>query len=464
MMQTVPAQLTRQVRALTWPVHRSLSRLETWGNTAVMAWAQNWGVRRLERVICLPAAQAIRGDAAGQVAHWIELPVDSTSSFWVRTLGCDPEAAMAELLFSRRDGAMASCPVGSIVRDVAQDALRALRAVLVSAMDATVPGRRELKGHGCDVSSLATHPPPVQNLRPWSGAVHLELWVLNTAQPTLSIHLPASLVDRLAHKVPDLAASGTQFYSRTPVCPLPLALQQHGVRLQARLADIPLTLAVLTTLRHGDVLVSQHKLDLPLHIWAQGAAEPPCVGEGTSLPILEARVPEGPHLFSLPFATGRLVQLAGRMAVSLGPIRDEMPAERDQYYESAEMIASNHPPQQDVQWLELPEALSPSASAPKLPATSSPLLGIKTTVQVCVGEAVVSVKQLTESRVGQVIPLNREVDGVVDLLLNGQVVARGHLVAVGDNFGISLTELPEPLAGLVGIEGIPAADARVGQA
>lgn len=466
MTQAVPAEPTRQVRALTWPTHRTLSRLEAWCGTALATWAQKWGVR-LGRVTCLPAAQAIREDGAGQGIQWVERPVDSTSSFWVGAPGCDPEVAMAELLFSRSDGPRAPSPLGGvIVREVARDALEALLAAFETAMDTTAPGRGELEGRGGNVSPLPRRSPPLKDLRPWSGSVRLALWVPDIAQPILSIHLPALLLDRFLPKTAGVvAAVHTGIRLRAPVCPLPLALREHGVRLQARLADLPLTLGLLTTLRQGDVLVSQHRLELPLHVWAQGSSGASREGEVSSPhPLLGDRATEEPRLFSLPFATGRLVQREGRMAVSLGPATNEKPLETSRSFGSAEMTASNHPPQQDVQWLELPEASSPSASAPKLPATSSPLLGIKATVQVCVGEAVVSVKQLTESRVGQVIPLDREVDGVVDLLLNGQVVARGHLVAVGDNFGISLTELPEPLGSLGGIDGGPVAGTGVAKA
>jgi flagellar motor switch protein FliN/FliY len=73
------------------------------------------------------------------------------------------------------------------------------------------------------------------------------------------------------------------------------------------------------------------------------------------------------------------------------------------------------------------------------------LLDVKARLQVCVGEAVMTVGELTRAQVGQVVALDREVDAPVDLLLEGRVVARGQLVAVGEHFGIRLTELPLPL-------------------
>ncbi|HEV8690350.1 MAG TPA: FliM/FliN family flagellar motor switch protein, partial [Ideonella sp.] len=96
-------------------------------------------------------------------------------------------------------------------------------------------------------------------------------------------------------------------------------------------------------------------------------------------------------------------------------------------------------------WLGLPEASDPPANTAALAAASSPLLGVKTTLQACVGEAVLTVGELTQARVGQVIKLDREVDGSIDLLLDGRVVARGQLVAVDECFAVRLTEVPQPL-------------------
>jgi len=45
----------------------------------------------------------------------------------------------------------------------------------------------------------------------------------------------------------------------------------------------------------------------------------------------------------------------------------------------------------------------------------------------------------------QLLVLDRTVGQPVDLLLEGQVVARGQLVALDDRFAVRITELPLPL-------------------
>jgi len=75
----------------------------------------------------------------------------------------------------------------------------------------------------------------------------------------------------------------------------------------------------------------------------------------------------------------------------------------------------------------------------------NPLLQIKARLQVCVGEATVTVGELLAARQHEVFVLDRAVDHPVEMLLEGKVVARGQLVAVDDQFAVRITELPIPL-------------------
>lgn len=79
-------------------------------------------------------------------------------------------------------------------------------------------------------------------------------------------------------------------------------------------------------------------------------------------------------------------------------------------------------------------------------ASAHPLHGIKTELQVCVGHAQVTVGELLNATAQPVVVLDRTPEQPVDLMLNGQVVARGQLVAVDGHFAVRITELPLPLA------------------
>lgn len=101
-----------------------------------------------------------------------------------------------------------------------------------------------------------------------------------------------------------------------------------------------------------------------------------------------------------------------------------------------------------AQVIEFSELLSPNdhAQASSVLQTHHPLHNIKTQLQVCVGKASVTVGQLLNAKEQQVLVLDRTPEQPVDLLLDGHVVARGHLVAVNGHFAVRITELPVPLA------------------
>lgn len=76
---------------------------------------------------------------------------------------------------------------------------------------------------------------------------------------------------------------------------------------------------------------------------------------------------------------------------------------------------------------------------------SHPLRQVKATLQVYLGSATLTVGELMSASKNQVLVLDRTVGQPVDLLLEGQVVARGQLVALDDHFAVRITELPLPL-------------------
>jgi len=77
--------------------------------------------------------------------------------------------------------------------------------------------------------------------------------------------------------------------------------------------------------------------------------------------------------------------------------------------------------------------------------STNPLHNIKTRLTICIGTAEISVGELLGAREQQVLRLDQTIDQAVDILLEGQVVARGVLVAVDEYFGVRITELPVTL-------------------
>jgi flagellar motor switch protein FliN len=93
--------------------------------------------------------------------------------------------------------------------------------------------------------------------------------------------------------------------------------------------------------------------------------------------------------------------------------------------------------------LDLP-ALEPTPEGGALFAAAPlPFLkSVKVRVSVRVGETETSVSELLALKAGGTLSLNRLVDQPLDVLVDNHIVARGTLVAVGDHFGVRLTEAP----------------------
>lgn len=66
---------------------------------------------------------------------------------------------------------------------------------------------------------------------------------------------------------------------------------------------------------------------------------------------------------------------------------------------------------------------------------------VKVRLTVCVGRCQLTVKELFELKESSLLTLDSGTRETVEVLLDGKVVARGTLVAVGDSFGVQITEV-----------------------
>jgi flagellar motor switch protein FliN/FliY len=65
---------------------------------------------------------------------------------------------------------------------------------------------------------------------------------------------------------------------------------------------------------------------------------------------------------------------------------------------------------------------------------------VQINMDVVVGKAEITVGELFDLKDGSVINIDRDASEPLDLVLDGKVVAKGYLVAVGDNFGIQIVD------------------------
>lgn len=62
------------------------------------------------------------------------------------------------------------------------------------------------------------------------------------------------------------------------------------------------------------------------------------------------------------------------------------------------------------------------------------------------GQRHLTLREVMDLTSGSVVELDRQVDEPVELLLDGKVIARGEAVVVDGNYGLRVTEVPQPVA------------------
>ena len=75
-----------------------------------------------------------------------------------------------------------------------------------------------------------------------------------------------------------------------------------------------------------------------------------------------------------------------------------------------------------------------------------------TSVSVEVGSTSLKLAELMDLNEGSVVELDRQANELLDILVNGTLVARGEVVTVGGKFGIRVVDVVATEARLSGIE------------
>ena len=95
-----------------------------------------------------------------------------------------------------------------------------------------------------------------------------------------------------------------------------------------------------------------------------------------------------------------------------------------------------------VQKIELAEIEASNQPGKKILGNSMDVIrDVKVRIQVTAGYCDLTVRDLLDLRENAVLSLDKSTHDPVDVLVDGKVVARGMLVAVGDNFGVRITEI-----------------------
>jgi flagellar motor switch protein FliN/FliY len=74
------------------------------------------------------------------------------------------------------------------------------------------------------------------------------------------------------------------------------------------------------------------------------------------------------------------------------------------------------------------------------------VMDVELNVSLRFGQRQLPLREVLELTSGSVVELDRLVDDPVELLLDGRVIARGEAVIVDGNYGLRVTEIPQPIA------------------
>ena len=91
-------------------------------------------------------------------------------------------------------------------------------------------------------------------------------------------------------------------------------------------------------------------------------------------------------------------------------------------------------------------SLGPAISGPSPHETEAidRLTDVDVEVTVELGDALIAIKEIMTWTAGSVVELIPEETEPVNVMLNGSLFAKGHIVVVGDNFGVRIVELLDP--------------------
>jgi len=94
-----------------------------------------------------------------------------------------------------------------------------------------------------------------------------------------------------------------------------------------------------------------------------------------------------------------------------------------------------------IEYAEVAVAKPRGEVAPLIKRDLAVLGHVPVKLEVLLGHAATTVEDLFALQEGNTLELDTALDAAVALQLNGKTVARGHLVAVGDHFGLRITEI-----------------------
>ncbi len=112
--------------------------------------------------------------------------------------------------------------------------------------------------------------------------------------------------------------------------------------------------------------------------------------------------------------------------------------------EIAALFASARQGEQQQPQAAVFPSLNPGGQAQGEPSPLGLLADVELELTVELGQTRRSLREILALGPGSVLELDKHAGEVVDILVNGQLVARGEVVVIGENYGVRITELINP--------------------
>lgn len=220
-------------RALRWWTDKTLAPLRASLDTACSEWSARWGVS----AECLRLANACQATEP-ILESWLAL---AAPAVWI---GCT-DNRLADLL--HRELFRSAARPDTLANDVATRAADELASALATSFAAG--------------SSEPAPSPSADDLKPWSGAVRIQL-ALGANASACWLHASAEALLAYLSK-PNTTGNAT---SLTKLAPVLRAIAHEPLSFRVELTPAELRLGDLQSLRIGDVLTLPHRLETPLSV------------------------------------------------------------------------------------------------------------------------------------------------------------------------------------------------------
>lgn len=92
------------------------------------------------------------------------------------------------------------------------------------------------------------------------------------------------------------------------------------------------------------------------------------------------------------------------------------------------------------------ESMNLSPSPPAEAKNLDLVLNVELNVTLRFGQRLLTLREVLDLTTGSVVELDRQVEEPIELLLDGKVIARGEAVVIDGNYGLRVTEVPQPIS------------------